>query len=275
MAWHRVTCRSCGKEASVPAKAIGRKATCVFCGEVMVVPTAQEEAAYRASLEKEREAEAEAERRRAEEERLRKEAAIEQKRRQKEEAKSKKKAAKALAQRKKQAEAEERRRRKEIERRGTERMQQSADVPTQAIMGDAAAPQTTGTVSFYCAQCGHALESEANFCTNCGKPITPNVVLYDVDVTVLGESQETEPPTSEATPELIENEPAEDALIRWFCPGPDGRGCGKRLRARKEMAGKPAVCPECHFEQTVPFVSSRRASSGPAEPPGGASATQS
>jgi DNA-directed RNA polymerase subunit M/transcription elongation factor TFIIS len=63
MVKHTVTCRQCGESLTVAAEAIGRKASCFKCGAVLVVPSAEEEAAYREGLRQQKEREREEARR--------------------------------------------------------------------------------------------------------------------------------------------------------------------------------------------------------------------
>jgi hypothetical protein len=228
----------------------------------MVVPTAQEEAAYRESVRRKQEAEAEAERRRKEEERLQKEAAAELMRRQKEEEKLKKEEAAEFLRRQKLAEAEEKQRRKEEERRLREEERERAfEAPRQTIAPNRGAPpqsgrpRTAGNAPIYCTNCGQAADPESKFCTNCGTPVAMDDVTH---AAAPAESRggraitNPPPPTGKELGQPAQEESEEEFRIRWLCPGPGGRGCGKRLKARRELAGKTAVCPKCALKQVVP-----------------------
>ena len=71
MAWHKFLCPKCQKEVSVPRQAIGKQGKCL-CGGVVLVPTPEQDTAFRRLLEQKRQAEFEERRRQAETEQRRK-----------------------------------------------------------------------------------------------------------------------------------------------------------------------------------------------------------
>ncbi len=73
MSQHKFLCKNCRKVISVSAKAIGQRANCCLCGFQQVVPTADDDAAFRASLDRALAALMVERRRRDEAERIRKE----------------------------------------------------------------------------------------------------------------------------------------------------------------------------------------------------------
>jgi sarcosine oxidase delta subunit/DNA-directed RNA polymerase subunit RPC12/RpoP len=55
-----------------------------------------------------------------------------------------------------------------------------------------------------------------------------------------------------ASTQPSQEERGEDDRIRWLCSGPEGHGCGHRLKAKRETVGKSVICPKCNLKQVVP-----------------------
>ncbi len=108
-----------------------------------------------------------------------------------------------------------------------------------------------------CAQCGDAVMQGAGFCSRCGAPatqppelkISPESRCEQCGCTV--EKGVARCPSCAAS----HQEARDDNLhIRWLCAGHEGRGCGHKLKVKKESVGKQVICPKCQLKQVVPQV---------------------
>ncbi len=73
MASHKFMCPQCHEEVTVPREAIGQRAKCCMCGEMVLVPSPEKDKAFRKRISEEQRTELDAKLRQDEEKRLREE----------------------------------------------------------------------------------------------------------------------------------------------------------------------------------------------------------